>query len=194
MVVGLFTPLILGAIHIASTTTGPVAREFIAAEGTATIDVFLPLGFLIGLWAVPRFGRIHMQVVGFVGMTLGMLILTAAVLAGGGAAAHIPIVFAGFILFNLAMNAGPNATTFALAPELFPTSVRASASGFAAATAKLGATLGIFVLPQVKEAWGVAAVLIMMAVVSALGAAITAILAGVVHEIPEGRGLDEVAG
>jgi len=191
--VGLFTPLILGAIHISSTTTGPVAREFIEAEGTAAIDLFLLIGFLIGLWAVPRFGRIHMQIAGFAGMTLGMLILTAAVLAGGGAAAHIPIVFAGFILFNLAMNAGPNATTFALAPELFPTSVRASASGFAAATAKLGATLGIFVLPQVKEFWGVAAVLIMMAVVSALGAAITAILARVVHEIPEGRGLDEVA-
>ena len=192
--VGLFTPLILGAIHLSSDTPGPVAREFIAAEGTAAIDLFLLIGFLVGLWAVPRFGRIHMQVVGFVGMTLGMLILTAAVLAGGGATAHIPIVFAGFILFNLAMNAGPNATTFSLAPELFPTSVRASASGFAAATAKIGATLGIFVLPLVKEAWGVAAVLIMMAVVSALGAAITALLARQVHEIPEGRGLDEVAG
>jgi nitrate/nitrite transporter NarK len=192
--VGLFTPLILGAIHLSSDTPGPVAREFIAAEGTAAIDLFLLIGFLVGLWAVPRFGRIHMQVVGFAGMTLGMLILTAAVLAGGGATAHIPIVFAGFILFNLAMNAGPNATTFSLAPELFPTSVRASASGFAAATAKIGATLGIFVLPLVKEAWGVAAVLIMMAVVSALGAAITALLARQVHEIPEGRGLDEVAG
>ena len=175
--VGLFTPLILGAIHISSATTGPLAREFIDAEGTAAIDLFLLIGFLVGLWAVPRFGRIHMQVVGFAGMTLGMLILAAAVLAGGGAAAHIPIVFAGFILFNLAMNAGPNATTFSLAPELFPTSVRASASGFAAATAKIGATLGIFVLPQVKEHWGVAAVLIMMAVVSALGAVVTVILA-----------------
>ena len=114
-------------------------------------------------------------------------------LAGGGAAAHVPIVFAGFILFNLAMNAGPNATTFALAPELFPTGIRASASGFAAATAKLGATLGIFVLPQVKEHWGVAAVLMMMAVVSALGAIITAVLARQVSKIPEGRGLDETS-
>ena len=137
----------------------PWLAEFVDAEGSAAIDLFLLIGFLVGLWAVPRFGRIHMQVVGFAGMTLGMLILAFAVLAGGGAAAHVPIVFAGFILFNLAMNAGPNATTFSLAPELFPTSVRASASGFAAATAKVGATLGIFVLPQVKEHWGVAAVL-----------------------------------
>jgi MFS family permease len=190
--VGLFTPVILGAIHSSSKTTGPLAAEFADAKGSAAIDLFLLFGFLVGLWAVPRFGRIHMQVIGFVGMTLGMLILVSAELAGGGAAAHVWLVFAGFILFNLAMNAGPNATTFALAPELFPTSVRASAGGFAAASAKVGATLGIFVLPQVKASGGVAAVLIMMAIVSALGAVVTAMLAREVGEIPEGRSLEEV--
>ena len=191
--VGLFTPLILGAIHLSGAASGPLTADFVDAKGTAAIDLFLLIGFLVGLWAVPRFGRLHMQVVGFAGMTLGMLILLFAVLAGGGAAAHVPIVFAGFILFNLAMNAGPNATTFALAPELFPTGIRASAAGFAAATAKVGATLGIFVLPQVKGYWGLAAVLVMMAAVSGLGAVITAALARQVNEIPEGRGLDEAA-
>ena len=91
------------------------------------------------------------------------------------------------------MNAGPNATTFTLAPELFPTAVRASASGFAAAAAKTGATLGIFVLPQVKEFWGVAGVLFLMAIVGALGALITLILGKIVRDIPEGRGLEEVS-
>ena len=38
------------------------------------------------------------------------------------------------------MNAGPNATTFTLAPILFPTQLRATASGFAAGVAKIGAT------------------------------------------------------
>src|SRR6516225_7950346 len=189
--VGLFTPVILGAMRLSSKTTGPLAAEFADAQGSAGIDLFLFFGFLVGLWAVPRFGRLHMQVIGFVGMTLGMLILVSAELSGGGAAAHIWLVFAGFILFNLAMNAGPNATTFALAPELFPTSIRASAGGFAAAAAKVGATLGIFVLPQVKAHGGVAAVLIMMAIVSGLGAAVTAILAREVGEIPEGRSIDE---
>ncbi|HVI11952.1 MAG TPA: MFS transporter [Pseudolabrys sp.] len=189
--VGLFTPVILGAIRSSSKTTGPLATEFADAQGSGAIDLFLLFGFLVGLWAVPRFGRIHMQVIGFVGMTLGMLILVAPELAAGGAAAHVWLVFAGFILFNLAMNAGPNATTFALAPELFPTKIRASAGGFAAAAAKVGATLGIFVLPQVKAHGGVAAVLIMMAIVSGLGAAVTAILAREVGEIPEGRSIDE---
>jgi MFS transporter, putative metabolite transport protein len=189
--VGLFTPVILGAIRSSSKTGGLLAAEFVDAQGSGAIDLFLLFGFLVGLWAVPRFGRIHMQVIGFVGMTLGMLILVAPELAAGGAATHVSLVFAGFILFNLAMNAGPNATTFALAPELFPTKIRASAGGFAAAAAKVGATLGIFVLPLVKAHGGVAAVLIMMVIVSALGAGVTAILAREIGEIPEGRSIDE---
>src|SRR5207302_1299824 len=70
---------------------------------------------------------------------------------------HIPLVFAGFILFNLLMNAGPNSTTFTLAPSLFPTQLRATASGFAAGVAKIGATLGVFVLPILKGKFGVPA-------------------------------------
>src|SRR5215831_20274753 len=85
--VGLFTPVILGAIRT-SKTTGPLAAEFADAQGSGAIDLFLLFGFLVGLWAVPRFGRIHMQVIGFVGMTLGMLILVAPELAAGGAAAQ----------------------------------------------------------------------------------------------------------
>ena len=69
--VGLFTTIILGAISFSSDARGPLAAEFSNAEGTAAIDVFLLIGFLLGLWAVPRFGRIYMQVVGFVGMTIG---------------------------------------------------------------------------------------------------------------------------
>jgi putative MFS transporter len=191
--VGLFTPVILGAMHFSSAAKGPLATDLTDAQGSGAIDVFLLVGFLVALWAVPRFGRIHMQIIGFAGMTLGMLVLLFAVSAGGDLSARIPLVFAGFVLFNLAMNAGPNATTFTLAPELFPTRIRASASGFAAATAKVGATLGIFVLPQVKESWGVAGVLALMAAVSALGAFLTAILAREIREIPEGRGLEDAA-
>jgi len=93
--------------------------------------------------------------------------------------------------FNLAMNAGPKATTFGLPPELFPTGIRASAGGLAAPAAKVGATLGIFVLPLVKARGGVAEVLMMMAIVSGPGALATAVLAHEVGEIPEGRSIDE---
>src|SRR5438552_1223279 len=173
--VGLFTPIILGAIDISGRTGGLIPHDLATARGSAAIDLFLLFGFLVGIWAVPRFGRIRMQAIGFAGMAFGMLLLMIAVsLSNSSAGAgNIPLVFAGFILFNLLMNAGPNSTTFTLAPILFPTQLRATASGFAAGVAKIGATLGVFVLPILKGKFGVPTVLGMMAVVSVLGLSVT---------------------
>jgi hypothetical protein len=169
--VGLFTPTILGAIDVSGKRGGVIAHDFADAKGSTAIDLFLLLGFLLGIWAVPRFGRVRMQVIGFASMAFGMLLLMIAVSLSNSpaGAGHFPLVFAGFILFNLLMNAGPNSTTFTLAPILFPTQLRATASGFAAGVAKIGATLGVFVLPILKGTFGVPAVLGMMAIVSVLG-------------------------
>lgn len=170
--VGLFTPIILGAIDVSGKGGGVIGGDFADARGSAAINLFLLLGFLIGIWVVPRFGRIRMQAIGFASMAFGMLLLMIAVRLSHSSV-HIPLVFAGFMLFNLLMNAGPNSTTFTLAPILFPTQLRATASGFAAGVAKIGATLGVFVLPILKGAFGVPAVLGMMAVVSVLGLVVT---------------------
>jgi MFS family permease len=180
--VGLFTPIILGAINGSGRGTDLIANDFVDARGTSAIDLFLFLGFLLGIWAVPKFGRIRMQAIGFAGMAAGMLLLMVAVQLSDRSL-HIPLVFAGFVVFNLLMNAGPNSTTFTLAPILFPTQLRATASGFAAGVAKMGATLGVFVLPIVKDKFGVPAVLGMMAVVGVLGLIITLTFG---HEDKEG--------
>jgi MFS family permease len=172
--IGLFTPIILGAVDISGQTGGLIFSDLANARGSAAIDLFLFFGFLLGIWAVPRFGRIRMQAIGFGSMAVGMLILMTAVRLSNSNW-HIPLVFAGFILFNLLMNAGPNATTFTLAPILFPTQLRATASGFAAGAAKIGATLGVFVLPILKGKFGVPAVLGMVAAVSVMGLAVTLI-------------------
>lgn len=173
--VGLFTPAILGAIEIFGRTRGIAAHDFALAKGSAIIDLFLLAGFLLGVWMVPRFGRIRMQAVGFAGMAVGMFMLLAAV-GLTNSNLHIPLVFAGFILFNLLMNAGPNSTTFTLAPILFPTQLRGTAGGFAAGVAKLGATLGVFLLPILKGKFGVPSVLGIISVVSLLGLVVTLIL------------------
>jgi MFS family permease len=185
--VGLFTPVILGAMHFSSASAGTVASVFADAEGSGLIDLFLLIGFIVGIWAVPRFGRIPMQVAGFAGMAIGMLVLTLAALAGDGPGAYLWLVIGGFVIFNLAMNAGPNASTFTLAPILFPTGIRASASGFAAASAKVGATLGTFLVPQIQAAWGLVGVLTLMAAVSVGGLVATAAFS---HEM---RAEDETA-
>ena len=73
--VGLFTPIILGAIDVSGKRGGVFTSDFADARGSAAIDLFLLFGFLVGIWAVPRFGRIRMQAVGFAGMAFGMLVL-----------------------------------------------------------------------------------------------------------------------
>jgi len=172
--VGLFTPVILGAVDISGRGGGAITHDLVVAKGSSAIDLFLLFGFIVGIWAVPKFGRIRMQVIGFAGMTCGMILLMVALYLSNSSL-HIPLVFTGFIVFNLLMNAGPNSTTFTLAPILFPTQLRATASGFAAGVAKIGATLGVFVLPILKNKFGVPAVLGMMAAVSLLGLTVTLI-------------------
>jgi MFS family permease len=173
--VGLFTPTILGAIEISGKERGLLAHDFAVAKGSALIDSFLLFGFLLGVWMVPRFGRIRMQAIGFTGMAAGMLLLLAAV-GLANSSLHIPLVFVGFILFNLLMNAGPNSTTFTLPPILFPAQLRGTAGGFAAGVAKLGATLGVFLLPILKEKFGVPTVLGIVSGVSILGLVFTSLL------------------
>ena len=172
--VGPFTPVILGAVDISGRGGGAITHDLVVAKGSSAIDLFLLFGFIVGIWAVPKFGRIRMQVIGFAGMTCGMILLMVAVYLSNSSL-HIPLVFTGFIVFNLLMNAGPNSTTFTLAPILFPTQLRGTASGFAAGAAKIGATLGVFVLPILKNKFGVPAVLGMMAAVSLLGLTVTLI-------------------
>jgi len=169
-------------MHFASAGTGTVAAALADAEGSGLVDLFLLFGFIAAMWAVPRFGRISMQVAGFAGMVLGMLILMFAAATGDGPHVHLGLVIAGFVLFNFAMNVGPNATTFTLPPILFPTAIRASASGFAAACAKVGATIGTFVVPQLQAAWGLIGVLALMAFVSVGGLVATAAFAHTVNK------------
>jgi len=186
--IGLFTPMLLADLHFSSTRSGAVAADFSEIGGTSLIDVFLVIGFLAAFWVVPRYGHLRPQVAGFLGMTVGMLILVAALWWSGPAHPAVAAIFAGFILFNLAMNAGPHSTTFALPAELFPTQLRGAGSGFASASAKVGAALGAFFLPVVKAEYGLSAVLLLVAAVSLAGALITALL---VEELGGAKSLED---
>ena len=128
-----------------------------------------------------------MQAFGFAGMAAGMLILVLHEAVGG--TSNI-MVFAGFILFNITMNMGPNSTTFMLPAELYPTKLRATGGGFAASFAKIGASLGIFFLPGVKAALGITTILLIMA-----GCALVGLLITIVFGIrTKGKSLEEASG
>ncbi|WP_414041890.1 MFS transporter [Acidithiobacillus sp. M4-SHS-6] len=173
--IGLFTTILLGSLRgklpeLSSTLN----RDLGNALDSGKVDLFLLLGSLLALWAVPRLGRIHMQLIGFVGMILGMgVLLDSALHNRGTQSTHYYLILAGFMLFNLFMTMGPNATTFILPTEMYPTQVRAFGAGFAAAVAKIGATISVFLLPLIQAHWGLSVVLALMILVSLLGLGIT---------------------
>jgi len=186
--VGLFTPTIL-AIIAYDNETNYILRDIASTKGAAYLDIFLIIGFALYIWFVEKLGRIRLQIIGLAGMFIGLLILAAAgVSMGSNGATSLYLVIPGFVLFNLLMNMGPNATTFILPAELFPTKLRASAHGLATSSAKFGAALGIFILPIIKDAIGLPAALISLAEFVLIGLVVTAVF----KVQTMGRSLEEI--
>ena len=117
-------------------------------------------------------GRISLQILGFIGCAAGLLLASLSSNFTGGA--QTLLIFAGFMLFNFMTNLGPNAQTYLLAGEVFPTAIRGKGAGFAAAFAKIGAVMTAFLFPDpARRAIGTQALLYGLVVTSLLGAVIT---------------------
>jgi len=85
----------------------------------------------------------------------------------------VALVFAGFAIYNLLMNMGPNATTFIIPAELYPTRLRGTAHGFAAGVAKIGAALGIVLVPVMKASLGLTTTLLVLLCMVLLALSVT---------------------
>jgi hypothetical protein len=188
--VGIFTPTILAALALAGPDATFLADDIASTEGTAALDAFLVVGFAIAIWQVERLGRIKLQIGGFVMMAVALTTLSLADGLPGGGDKHLALVILGFALFNTFMNAGPNATTYALPAEIFPSEVRAAGHGFAAGCAKLGAALGVFLFPILIDDIGTSALLAILAGACLTGGLVTALF----RVEPLGRSLDELSG
>jgi len=185
--IGLFTPTILAVITY-DNEANFILRDLASTRVAAYLDIFLILGFLLNIFLVEKWGRIRLQITGFAGMALGLLILAMASATKSGGIASLYLVIPGFVLFNMLMNMGPNATTFILPAELFPTSMRASVHGIATSAAKLGAAVGIFLLPILQSSAGIPVTLTVVAAVAVLGLLITAVF----WVSTTGRSLEEI--
>ena len=170
--VGHFSPSVLADLSSGHGSGGTIAAEFASIEGASILDAFLLLGSVLALWLVPRVGEIKMQRIGFVGMVVGMLVLVMA--EGTHAKASMILVLAGFSISNLTRNMGPNSTTFSLPALLFPSEIRATAAGFSAACAKVGATCGTLFLPMLTKAIGLQYTLAILAGLSGVAWFVTA--------------------
>jgi MFS transporter, putative metabolite transport protein len=174
--IGIFTPTILAAAfggnadHIRS-LGDMISDDILAAKGAAMINVLLIVGIFCAVVLADITGRIKLQILGFIGCAVGLLIASFSIDFSGSA--KIEIIFVGFMLFSFMTNLGPNAQTYLLAGEVFPTEVRGMGAGFAAAFAKIGAVATAFLFPILLSGIGTRALLYGLVVTSILGAIVT---------------------
>lgn len=170
--IGVFLPILvmsLGIEHV-SKNAYPIFHVASSVEITFFISCIILPGFLLGLWFIQLKKNIcNIQIWGFLLCALSLLILLFAHL--GGWPKWISIV--AFMAFELFLNMGPHLVTYVLPPKVYPVVTRGLGTGLAASLGKLGAVLGVFIIPILLSAGGMALVLIVSSAVMALGALIT---------------------
>jgi putative MFS transporter len=174
--IGIFTPTILAAAighksaHVRN-LADLIGNDVLAAKGAALIDLLLIVGIVCAVLLADKVGRIPLQFFGFIGCGAGLVIASFSVNYTGDT--QTVLIFLGFMLFNFMTNLGPNAQTYLLAGEVFPTPIRGVGAGFAAAFAKIGAVATAFLFPILLADIGTQALLYILVMTSLIGAAIT---------------------
>ena len=116
-------------------------------------------------------GRIKLQIFGFLGCAVGLGIASLSLDADGST--RLYLIMAGVMLFNFMTNIGPNAQTYLLAGEVFPTEVRGMGAGFAAMIGKVGAVATTYGFPILLVTIGTRSLLYALVISSVLGAIVT---------------------
>ena len=174
--IGIFTPTILAASigHKANHVRNLaelINNDVLAAKGAGFIDLLLIVGIVGAILLVNKVGSIRLQILGFIGCAAGLAIAASSTYVSGGN--EILLIFTGFMVFNFMTNLGPNAQTYLLAGEVFPTNVRGMGAGFAAAFAKIGAVTTAFLFPILLADIGTRSLLTILVGTSLLGAIVT---------------------
>lgn len=167
--IGIFTPILLMALGLIQQGDNPFEKTVESFRFTFYIDLFVMLGFIIGLTLVRKLNIIRTQYIGFFVCAAGLIITLLGYLYH----ASLGVTLGGFLLFELALNAGPHLSTFELPSRIYSLQERASGEGIASALGKLGAIIATFIIPPLLKAGGGQLVLIVAIAILVLGGIIT---------------------
>lgn len=170
--IGVFLPILVMALGLEHFTPGEAAMVHVtdSVKVTLYISCIILPGFIAGLILI-RKGRSITSI-----QTWGFL-LCAAALGVLMPAYHLHwnkwIAIGAFMAFEFFLNVGPHLVTYVLPPKIYPVDQRGLGVGIAAAVGKIGAVIGVFVIPLLLQAGGAMLVLGVSAAVMALGALVT---------------------
>ncbi|KAF9283672.1 Inorganic phosphate transporter pho84 [Linnemannia elongata] len=151
--IGLNNTFILSSIHFSPITGNAYETIWNATVGQAIIVL---LGAVPGYWftvfLIERLGRIKIQVMGFV---MSCILFCILGFAYGPIHNQSPVLFIFlFALTQFFQNFGPNATTFIIPGEVFPTRYRSTGHGISAGMGKLGAIVAQIGFSSLKDKGG----------------------------------------
>ncbi len=124
-----FAPLVFASLHISDQRAGTIAANGVAA-----------LGALAGMLLIERVGRRRLLISSFWITAIALFVI------GGWSGAPGLVVVVCFAVFSL-FNAASGDLTGVYPSEIFPSELRASGVGLAAAASRIGAAAGTFLLP-----------------------------------------------
>jgi MFS transporter, PHS family, inorganic phosphate transporter len=151
----------------------------------ALFVVFAVPGYVLAVWKMDRIGHRRLQFIGFAVMAACFLLLGAVPVLTTAVVPFVGIFGISYFFTEF----GPNTTTFVLPSELFPVNMRTTGHGIAAGVGKLGAFVGVFLVPQLETRYGLRTLLVVAGVVAILGFLVTKLLPE-----PSGLSLDELSG
>ncbi len=138
-------------------------------------------GYFSAAWLVERWGRRPTLVAYLLGTA------ASAFLFGNSGTGTDAFVYAALLSF---FNLGAWGVVYTISPELYPTAVRATGAGVAAAVGRTGGIIGPFLTPVLVPALGQSRVFAMFMILLVVTAASVWLLA----EETKGRSLEEIAG
>ncbi|HET9690672.1 MAG TPA: MFS transporter [Acidimicrobiales bacterium] len=171
-------PAILTAVDPHASTVGKLALSLLL------FVVFAVPGYLLAIYKMDTVGHRRLQVLGFAVMAVAFLALGLV----HSLTTVVPAFVAIFGVSYFFVEFGPNTTTFVLPAEVFPTHQRTTGHGFAAGLGKLGAFVGVFLVPKLQSGLGLRGMLLVAAAASVAGLACSRLLPE-----PGRRSLHEVA-
>ena len=146
--------------------------------------IFAVPGYLLAVAKMDRIGHRRLQYVGFAVMAVSFLVLAIVPALTQHVAPFLAILGLSYFFIQF----GPNMTTFVLPSEVFPVSVRTTGHGLAAGIGKLGAFVGVFLVPILQDNIGLRGLLAVAGASAVLGFGVTTLLPE-----PAGRTLEDVS-
>ncbi|HKY51887.1 MAG TPA: MFS transporter [Candidatus Limnocylindria bacterium] len=168
----LYVPTLLSARGLSEVRS----NEFFFLSTIAQIP-----GYFSAAWLVERWGRKPTLVTYLIGTAV------AALVFGNSDTGVVAFVSAALLSF---FNLGAWGVLYTLTPELYPTAVRATGAGVAAAVGRIGGIIGPFLTPVLVPTLGQSGVFAMFVIVLVA----TALVVWALAEETRGRSLEEIAG